>query len=258
MESKIIESFDKSLIFYQIHKKPKRNWIVFIHGWFADVSYWEPQIEFFKQKYNILVMDNFGHGRSDRPLDKKFYKSNRYEKDIKHIMDQEEIKNAHIVGHSLGGLFALKFVIKYPKAAKSVSILGGLYTDPYVEGEVARIGPKYREKIAQFFLKERDSSSDFSLMFKIANNRFIKPHFLVGESLKGLHILNKIKKISIPKLVIAGKSDTTIPVKYAQKLADIWKTELHIVNDAHLFTYKKAKETNQILSKFLTDVEKQH
>ena len=38
--------------------------LVFVHGWSCDASYWRKQVEYFKDKYHMVLVDLAGHGRS--------------------------------------------------------------------------------------------------------------------------------------------------------------------------------------------------
>ena len=52
-------------LYYELHGKGEP--IIFSHGWIDDCSVWRPQIEFFAKKYNVIMYDHRGHGRSDKP-----------------------------------------------------------------------------------------------------------------------------------------------------------------------------------------------
>jgi pimeloyl-ACP methyl ester carboxylesterase len=65
-----------------------------------------------------------GHGQSDKPAKKDAYGLQLVE-DVALLLDQLKIEKAHIVGYSLGGMVALKFIAKHPERSLS-GCLGGM------------------------------------------------------------------------------------------------------------------------------------
>ena len=60
---KIATSADGTPINYYEHGK-EGVVLVFVHGWSCDASYWREQVEYFKEKYHMVLIDLAGHGRS--------------------------------------------------------------------------------------------------------------------------------------------------------------------------------------------------
>src|SRR5262245_20157436 len=58
------ESADGSRIRYRAYGRGEPV-LVFIHGWAADSSYWDAQIDDFKVRYTVVTLDLAGHGESD-------------------------------------------------------------------------------------------------------------------------------------------------------------------------------------------------
>ena len=49
---------------YEIYDNKKENWVVFLHGIGGSTLTWKKQIEAFSEKYNLLLLDLQGHGKS--------------------------------------------------------------------------------------------------------------------------------------------------------------------------------------------------
>ena len=45
-------------------KDEKCDWLVFIHGFGGSTKMWKRQIDSFKDKFNLLILDLPGHGKS--------------------------------------------------------------------------------------------------------------------------------------------------------------------------------------------------
>ena len=98
--------------------------IVLIHGWpLSD--------EMYEYQYNDLIKENFrvigitlrGFGKSDKPYGK--YNYDVHALDIKRVLDILEINDAVLVGFSMGGAIAVRFVSLYNGAHVSKLVLAG-------------------------------------------------------------------------------------------------------------------------------------
>ena len=72
----------------------------------------------------VVALDMPGHGRSDKPQSAEAY-GRQIVEDVKLLMDHLKIEKAHIVGYSLGGMVALKFIADHPNRTIS-GTLGGM------------------------------------------------------------------------------------------------------------------------------------
>ena len=75
--------------------------LVLVHGWTCDRSLWEPQIIAFSAKYRVIAIDLPGHGESDKPEDVT-YDSKLFAKAVLGVMDSASIRQAVLIGHSMG------------------------------------------------------------------------------------------------------------------------------------------------------------
>ncbi len=55
---------DFSPIVYYTSGKDCGEWVLFLHAAFVNHKMFQPQIEYFENKYNILTVDIIGHGES--------------------------------------------------------------------------------------------------------------------------------------------------------------------------------------------------
>ncbi|EGU54182.1 alpha/beta hydrolase fold protein [Vibrio orientalis CIP 102891 = ATCC 33934] len=75
--------------------------MILVHGWSLDSRLWQNQIDFFSSQYKVVTLDLAGHGNSS--LNRKEYTMSAFANDIKAVMKKENIDNAILVGHSMGG-----------------------------------------------------------------------------------------------------------------------------------------------------------
>lgn len=102
--------------------------LILLHGMTDNSRSWSLIVPYFTGKYHVYMLDQRGHGDSDKP-DLRMYPVNAYADDLAAFMEVKGIAKAHIVGHSLGSMIAQAFAINYPeKTAKVVLEASALVT----------------------------------------------------------------------------------------------------------------------------------
>lgn len=85
----------------------------------------EPQVVAeLARDYRVIAMDWRGHGKSGKPRGVKHYGLEMVE-DVVRLMDHLKIKQAHVVGYSLGAVIAGKLLVTHPERLLSVTLGGG-------------------------------------------------------------------------------------------------------------------------------------
>jgi pimeloyl-ACP methyl ester carboxylesterase len=110
---------------YYVHGKGEPA--VLIHGWLAsaDLNWSLPGItRALAKDYRVIALDVRGHGRSDKPTNDDAFGPELVE-DVVRLLDHLKIKQAHIVGYSMGGIIAANFLAKHPDRALT-GTLGGM------------------------------------------------------------------------------------------------------------------------------------
>lgn len=76
--------------------------LVFVHGWSCDASYWREQVEYFKEKYHVVLIDLAGHGRSGSKREN--YTMEAFGQDVKAVVESIGTEKVVLIGHSMGVL----------------------------------------------------------------------------------------------------------------------------------------------------------
>jgi len=100
--------------------------VVLIHGFSSSLdANWGNQgiIDKLSKDFRVIALDCRGHGKSDKPHDAGSYGVNMVE-DVTRLLDQLAIRRAHIVGYSMGGAIAGKFITLHPDRVIS-GVFGG-------------------------------------------------------------------------------------------------------------------------------------
>lgn len=100
--------------------------VVLIHGWLstAGINWVLPgTFELLAKDHRVIAMDVRGHGLSDKPKVADAYGLEVVD-DVERLLDHLKIKQAHIVGYSMGGIITAKFLARHPDRCLS-GTLGG-------------------------------------------------------------------------------------------------------------------------------------
>jgi len=74
--------------------------IVFIHGWSVNCQSWDEQIDFFKDKNKVILIDLPGFGKSEH--NRQDWSMQHYGKDVAGLCRELGLKNVYLVGWSMG------------------------------------------------------------------------------------------------------------------------------------------------------------
>ncbi len=112
-----------SPIVYYTSRCENAEWVLFLHAAFVNHEMFLGQVEALKDKYNILIPDIIGHGKSTKT--RKGDNIDKMSLWISKILRAENIDKVHTVGVSLGAVLAQDFANKYPDLVQSLACFGG-------------------------------------------------------------------------------------------------------------------------------------
>lgn len=106
--------------------------VLLIHGFTANIQmqwvmpgvFWD-----LARDYHVIALDNRGHGRSDKPHDPAAYGREMVEDQVR-LLDHLGIKQAHVVGYSMGGFITLKLLTEHPERLRTATLGGAGWNDP--------------------------------------------------------------------------------------------------------------------------------
>ena len=99
-----------------------KDWVIFLHGLGGNSSIWYKQVDAYKNQFNLMFIDLFGHGDTAEKRDAYTFENLAVE--IVAVMDEAHIESAHFVAISLGSIIADAVGFIAPERVKSM-VLGG-------------------------------------------------------------------------------------------------------------------------------------
>ena len=127
--SNFLKTDDEEQIFYSTNFKPgtiTKDVLVLNYGLVCSNLHWKEQIKFFEELgYHILIHDYRGHFQSSGLQKIKNISFERIAKDLKLIIDQLEITDCILVGHSMGVNVCLEFARYHQEMITKMILISG-------------------------------------------------------------------------------------------------------------------------------------
>jgi pimeloyl-ACP methyl ester carboxylesterase len=123
--------------------------ILFIHGFSPHSDCWRDQVNYFSKDHQVIALDLPGFGKSGQ--NRREWSMDSYGDDIESLVSKLNLDDVILVGHSMGGLVALKAATKIPDKLRCVVIvdmlndINSVLTDSQIEDLINWVRPKIRK-----------------------------------------------------------------------------------------------------------------
>jgi pimeloyl-ACP methyl ester carboxylesterase len=97
--------------------------VVFVHGAWMDLRYWEPQREAVAAKYRFIAYTLRYHGAARWPDDGQLYSTVTHLTDLTAFIRRLNAGPVHLVGLSMGGRLATLTALEHPDLLRSLTVL---------------------------------------------------------------------------------------------------------------------------------------
>jgi len=238
--------------------------VILLHGLGGSTVAWQFNIAPLAEKYHVIVPDQIGFGKSDKPLVN--YRIRTYVDFLDQFCKQLKIERASLVGNSMGGWIAAAFTAAFPdRVDKLVLVDAAGYTPPkdldtrtfYGLNPTTREGMKVL--VAKVFYNKAfltDAAIDQAIAARLAAGDGYTINSITESIIRGEDFLDDtVKSIKRPTLIIWGRQDGLVPLAEGERFnKDIAGSKLVVFDQCgHVPNIEKAGEFNAAVLKFLSE-----
>lgn len=239
-------------------KRGEGEFVLFLHGWGANITLFDGLMSVVSQKYTVLALDMPGFGKSDEP--KKAWNVDDYVDFVLKFVSLFSPKSLVLVGHSFGGRVIIKMLARQlPFEVKKIILIdaAGIKPKKNLKQKASLAAYKIGRKIMSLKplktlfpdavenMRKKRGSADYNSATPIMRETLVK---VVNEDLT--HLLPSIKASS---LLIWGTNDTATPLSDGETMERlIPDAGLVRVNGAGHYSFLEAPDlTARVVSSFL-------
>ncbi len=253
-------------IYYETYGKGSP--IVFLHPFSTNGYIWYFQTFAFARTNQCVVIDERGHGRSDKP--QQGYAIKEMAADVVAVLDELKINKTILVGNSIGGMILMQLNLDAPdRVAGNVIVSSGTNLGAGMPPEAmaafqkdlaGAFGGLIEGAVSAKTKRERPEIVELMKAQFLVEENFPRHVFFAAASdpsgVFNWNISDRLKEIHKPTLVFAGEEDQATPVAANKFLADnISGAQLRVVKDVgHFYELEQPDGFNRELQQFVKQV----
>ncbi|WP_150266288.1 alpha/beta fold hydrolase [Paenibacillus tepidiphilus] len=207
--------------------------VIFIHGWPLHHKMFEYQfIDLAEKGYRCIGIDLRGFGKSDGPLDG--YSYDRLADDVRAVIDQLNLQNAVLVGFSIGGAIAAKYMARHSGYGISKLLLLGAATPSFTQRTDFAFGspvdavnnliigahldrPKMVTDLGMKFFAKKGSASFTAWFTSLGMEASAQGTLKAAASLRDEDLRSELPLIKVPTAIFHGRQDKIAPYELAEQ-----------------------------------------
>ena len=200
VEGKYFTSFDSTKIYYEV--KGDGFPVILIHGFSGTGQGWKTCAvynDLLKEGYKVILIDQRGNGRSDKPHNESAYANDAEAKDIIGLMSSLNFKHYDAVGYSRGSIILSRLLILDKRIHKAV--MGGM-GDAYTNPEWPRRVHAYRALMGDTSLHDVDDMVKY-----IRSQHFDELSLAYQQKYQPSTSVKELASVRKPVLIIRGTED---------------------------------------------------
>src|SRR6266699_5855775 len=93
--------------------------LIILHGLFGSLENWRSMTRRLGESFTVFAVDQRNHVRSPHSAEMSYP---LMAEDLHEFMVQQDLSNAYILGHSMGGKTAMQFALQYPESVERLVI----------------------------------------------------------------------------------------------------------------------------------------
>ncbi|HEY9285923.1 MAG TPA: alpha/beta fold hydrolase [Pyrinomonadaceae bacterium] len=196
--------------------------VVLLHGLGGNTSNWAFNVPALAQKYRVVVPDQIGFGRSDKPFIN--YRVGTYADFLDKFLDELKIEKASLVGNSMGGWIAALYALQKPARVERLVLVdaaGFRLPKEFDLAALSGLNPSTRDATRQLavmiFANKQLAASDAAIDAMLAQRISAGDGHTIQSLIESIHrgedmLDGRLGAIKQPTLVVWGREDRLTPL----------------------------------------------
>lgn len=240
--------------------------LVLLHGFPLDNTLWQAQVNGLKDHTQVIAPDLRGFGRDAREVP-DILSMDIFAQDLKELLDDRNLDQAHICGLSMGGYIAFEFLERWPDRVASL-ILANTRANADDEATL-----KARQETAMNamergmaviargmmpkLLTDGTRAEDPALAARVERMIARQAPESTAAASRGMALrkdrMQDLPEIHVPTTIITGDADVLMPLETSQAMADAipGSTLVVLQNAAHLSNVEAPDAFNAAVAEHL-------
>jgi pimeloyl-ACP methyl ester carboxylesterase len=234
--------------------------VLFLHGWLGSWRYWFPTMEVVAESFRTYSFDFWGFGDSRRKQTQESIQA--YSDQVIRFLDALGIDKVTLVGHSMGGMVALKTALSYPDRIQRIATVGApidgdslswllkLTDRPVLADAFARF-PWIRRRLFRFFLGDTSDPHVGEVIDDSVKSSANTLRYAVS-SMWRTDLRPELTRLRVPALIVHGGRDDVVRPNQADLFDRVALAEVVMMPRSRHFPFlDEATLFNDVLLRFL-------
>jgi len=187
---------------------------VLVHGYTDSWHSFEPMMRCLPGDVRAVALSMRGHGDSDRP--QAGYEIESFAADVVAFLDAAGIRDATLLGHSMGSLIAQEVALSHPERVRSLVLVGSAASfDNATVGELERAVSELTDPLPREFVHEFQASTVHravpeEFLRAVVSESMKVPAQIWRAALRGLLAFQsaaRLGRLTMPTLIVWGDHD---------------------------------------------------
>jgi pimeloyl-ACP methyl ester carboxylesterase len=245
--------------------------VIMIHGLGGNLLHYKENIPYFKKNFRVIALDLPGYGKSDKPEMSDAVMS--YVLLLKKFVSKLGIEEAVLIGNSMGGHISCIFAAKYKKIVKGLvladsaglnelNVVEDFYISNVFTETLLSVTPSFimETTLKHNFYRPREEIDDVlfaqkAMVGSLDYDAFCHALEVCAKSMAKNTLNDITDEIKCPTLIVWGKNDRLIDVKYASMFREAIENSNLIIYEScgHISQLEKYEDFNRDVEKFILE-----
>lgn len=249
---------DNQVVHYEVFGRGRP--VLFLHGWLGSWRYWFPTIEVVSEHFRTYSFDFWGFGDSRRKNTQESIQA--YSEQVIRFLDALGIDRVMVVGHSMGGMVALKTALNHPDRIVRVATVGApidgdslswllkLTDRPFFADAFVRM-PWLRRSLFRFFLGATSDQAVGEMIDDSVKSSANTLRYAVS-SMWRTDLRPELMRLRVPSLIVHGGRDDIVNPNQADLFDNVPLAQVMMMPRSRHFPFLDEPEIfNDLLVRFL-------